>query len=110
MSVSLEIDKHTNPFVIERQNERQNISSFKCASEILRGPEAGVTLATIASLDRFAQVATLASIWDGPMSVALYAPTPEEEQALVDLILGTLSAWLTQRKQLLRFIVVCVCV
>jgi len=110
VSVSLEIDKHTNPFVIERQNERQNISSFKCASEILRGPEAGVTLATIASLDRFAQVATLASIWDGPMSVALYAPTPEEEQALVDLILGTLSAWLTKRKQLLRFIVVCVCI
>ena len=108
-SVSLGTDKHSNPFVIERQKEQQNMSNFKCGNETLRGPEGGVTLATIASLDRFAQVATLARLWDGPMSVALYAPTPEEEQALVDLILGTLSAWLTKRKQLLRFVVVCIC-
>ena len=107
--VSLGTDEHSKLFVIERQKEQQNISNFKCGNETLCGPEGGVALATIATLDRFAQVAALAQLWDGPMSVALYAPTPEEEQALVHLITRTLSAWLTKRKQLLLFVVVCIC-
>jgi len=75
----------------------------------LRGAKAGVTLATVASIDRLAQLTTLASLWDGPMSVALYARTKEEEQALVDLISGEFSGWLTKRKQLLRIVVVSAC-
>ena len=45
-----------------------------------------ITLASIASIDRATQILHVAAAWDGPVSVAFYARTELEMEALIELV------------------------
>jgi len=68
-----------------------------------------VTLSTVASIDRMSQVLTVAAHWDGPMSVALYARSRQEENVLHDLVFDRLSTWLEKRKEEVQIVMVPAC-
>lgn len=62
----------------------------RCAPSGLDRPEvaanAGVTLVSVASVDRLLAVLHLAARWQGPLSFALYARTAEEDSAFASFV------------------------
>ena len=52
---------------------------------------------------------SVAAHWEGPMSVALYARTRHEEQAIRALISENLASWLEQRREEMRIVMVPAC-
>ena len=65
-----------------------------------------VTLVTVASIERMAQMLSVAKHWDGPMSAVMYARDPDEERAVQELVANKLSQWLWARKDVLQILAV----
>ena len=72
-------------------------------------PQFGVTLVTIASIDRIAQLVSIGARWDGPISVALHANDDDEANEIRFLIDGRLGSWFASRDHAVRVVLVSAC-
>jgi len=96
----------------------QTAVHFECAATRVfehagasTGPEdpEHITLASIASIDRATQILHLAAAWDGPVSVAFYARTELELDALVELVTQVIMVLSRARAQAIIVEIFCMC-
>ena len=85
------------------------MTGLGCKGHVPLGPEHGVTLVTIASIDRIAQVMSVAMHWEGPISIALHAGSDEETEQVKDLVHGRMGAWLEARLHAVKVVLVSAC-
>jgi len=91
------------------ENQPDFTAENSCSSARTLGAEHGVTLATIASIDRLAQALSVAERWEGPISLALHASCNEEAEEITALVHGPLSTWFRSRAYPVRVVLVSAC-
>lgn len=74
-----------------------------------RGTAPVVTLASVASIDRFMVVLYSAAQWDGALSLAFYARTEHERELLRQWVRHTLEPFCVQQQQALRVTLLAEC-
>jgi len=68
-----------------------------------------ITLASIASIDRATQILHVTAAWDGPISVAFYARTELEMEALIELVKEVMLPLSHARGQAVKVEILCMC-